>query len=350
MNKSIVFSTLLFSSFLYGYEAIETSSENNNPVIKSPEEIKIEIDQAQRDFEIASKIFIPWYTGPLIASSANNVPPMRVNIQPYLYLKLTHAEYDNNRRSADISNISSISPLFIFQLGLTNWLDFTTAPQGNFQWQKSSFGAAFNDLPVQFGFQICHETPYIPSIRFVLGELFPTGKYQNLNPERLGLDSGGAGAYQTIFGLNISKVFWWFKLNPIAFRFASSYNAPNCKVSVENHNTYGGGNGTKGKVDVGQTLNLDLGIELSINQKWVFATDLCYTSSQKSTFKGKNGITAEGLVASVGTPSSDQLSLAPAIEYNINENSGFIGGLWFTATGRNSANFLQLVLSYTALF
>ncbi len=343
MNRYLIFQCLLAPILLSGFEAV-SETEAEKPQIKSPEEIKIELNQAETDFEIAQKIFIPWYTGPLIASSANNVPPGHINLQPYFYMKLTHAEYNHERRSVDIPNISSLSPLFIFQVGLTDWLDFTTAPQGNFQWQKSAFGGSFNDLPLQFGFQIYHETPYIPSIRFVLGELFPTGKYQNLNPTRLGLDSGGQGAYQTIFGLNISKVFWWFKLNPIALRFASSYNVANAKVNVKNYNTYGGGFGTDGKVSVGNTLNLDLGLEISINQKWVFATDLCYTSSQKSTFKG---FTAQG--TNVGSPSSDQLSIAPAIEYNINSNSGFIGGVWFTATGRNSANFVQLVLSYTIL-
>ena len=43
--------------------------------IKSPEEIQAELDQAEAQFRKAEKMFNPWYTGPLIASSASMVPP-----------------------------------------------------------------------------------------------------------------------------------------------------------------------------------------------------------------------------------------------------------------------------------
>lgn len=66
----------------------------NTPDLKSPEDIQLEINQAQTDFEIAQKMFIPWYTGPLITSSANNVAPGHFNIQTYLYLTVNHAQFN----------------------------------------------------------------------------------------------------------------------------------------------------------------------------------------------------------------------------------------------------------------
>lgn len=338
MNKTFLTFSLSIAS-LFSAETVEP--------LKSPEEIQQEINQAQSDFEIAEKMFNPWYTGPLIASSASNVPPGQILLQPYLYLTTNYAHFNDHRKSISTPNTFIMSPLCVFETGITNWMDITVVPQGFFRWESGKFGDGFADLPIQLGFQIKKETPYIPKMRLVVGTLFPTGKYQHLNASKLGLDATGQGAYQTILGFNMSKVFWWFKLHPIAARLATSYIIPDHHVSVKDFNAFGGGYHTNGDVKIGNTLTMDLGVEVSITQRWVFATDFVYTTSNKTTFSGNEGLTSDGLPASNGGPSSDQFSLAPAIEYNFNENSGFIGGVWFTVTGRNSANFVSVLLSYT---
>lgn len=326
------------------------SFANGPESVKSPEQIQRELNQAQSDFETAQKMFIPWYTGPLITGSANNVPVGRVNIQGYLFLENQYASFTGNRKSVSIDDIYTVNPLFLVQYGITKWLDFTATGQGFFRWQNSQNAQHFGDTTVNFGLQILTQKPYSPSIRFVIGENFPSGKYEHLSANKNGIDSTGAGAYSTNIGLNFNQIFWGSLLHPVSVRFSSSYTIPNHKVDVEGFNSYGGGYGTNGKVDVGQTLNLDLGIEVSLTQKWVFATDIAYFYSNSSSFSGTPGTTSTGAVASNGAPSADQLSLAPAIEYNPNENGGFIGGIWFPVTGRNSSNFISLVLSYTYLF
>ena len=89
----------------------------------------------------------------------------------------------------------------------------------------------------------------------------------------------------------------------------------------------------------------DTSIELSFTQKWVLAIDLVYTYQNHSTFSGHKGRTAAGTTASVGAPSNDNLSCAPAIEYNPADNIGFLAGVWFAITGRNSSDFVAGVLS-----
>ncbi|MCI0381899.1 MAG: hypothetical protein L0207_02465 [Chlamydiae bacterium] len=328
-------------SFLYGQEEVE---------IKSPEEIQQELDQAQRDFEIAQKMFIPWYTGPLITGSANNVPAGRYNIQPYLFFNETYARYNGNRKSVDIPNIFTFNPLVVLQRGLTSWLDITLVPQAFFRWSQHKSTQQFGDTAVTFGLQALTQTPYAPSIRFTIGENFPSGKYKRLNPNKNGIDGVGAGVYSTVFGINLNKIIWQFPLHPISLRFSGTYQVPNNRAPVRGFNAYGGGFGTKGRVKAGQVLNLDVGVEVSLTQRWVLATDFVYTYSWKSTFSGNPGISPLGLLAANGAPSSDQFSIAPAIEYNVSEKGGFIGGVWFTLTGRNSSNFIALVLSYTYLF
>jgi hypothetical protein len=342
-----------FSAFfcsLYCVASATAATTAPKQPIESPQQIQMELQGAQQDFEIAQKMFIPWYTGPLITGSANNVAQGHANIQPYLFLTLNHGRYTNNRKSINTPNTYIINPLLIVQAGILPWLDVTVSPQGFFKWEKGHNGQGFGDLPLQFGFQIKKETPYIPSFRFILGETFPTGRYKKLSPSKLGLDSSGGGVYATSFGLNISKVFWWSKLHPTAIRSATSYTVSNGKASVRDFNAYGGGEGTNGRVAVGNTVSTDLGVEVSLTQKWVFATDFVYTYSSKDVFTGDQGVLVDGVAPVTGGPSSDQFSISPAIEYNVTDTGGFIGGVWFSVTGRNSANFASIVLSYTQFF
>ncbi len=348
MFKKPLISFLLSSALLCAENGDSSPLRAEN--VKSPAQIREEIEQAQREFEIAQKMFIPWYTGPLITGSANNVPKGKYNVQGYLYTTVNYAQFNSRRKSITTPKTTILNPLLVLQAGLTDWLDLSAFPQGFFKWRQDFYAGNFGDLGAQFGFQIVKEKQYIPSIRFVLGEVFPTGKYQRLSSEKGGLDSTGSGAFITVVGLNVSKTLWWLSLHPIAIRLATNYNVPDHHVHVRGFNAYGGGFGTDGHVHVGNTFNADLGLEVSLTQKWVFATDLAYTYSNKSTFNGYPGKTSLCEPAANGGPSSDQLSVAPAIEYNVSDTAGFIGGVWFSVTGRNSANFVSLVLSYTQLF
>jgi len=318
--------------------------------VKTPEEIQQELDQAQRDFERAKEMFIPWYTGPLITASANNVPKGKYNVQGYLFITTDYAQFNDNRKSKDIPNIFTLKPLLLFQKGLLTWLDITVIGQGFFRWREGEYAQRYGDTSVQCGFQLVKQTPYVPSVRLILGESFPTGRYQKLHPEKAGIDASGSGAFETIVGLVVNKIFWSNPKHPVSVRFATTYNFPDHSVEVEEFNAYGGGFGTDGKICAGSTLNLDLGVEVSLTQKWVFASDVAYSFSTKSTFSGTPGFIAPGIPAANGGPTSDNLSLAPAIEYNVSSTGGFIGGVWFPITGRNSSNFISAVLSYTQLF
>ncbi len=340
----------LFSLFLLTHLIAEESVTSQPTPTKTPEQIQVEIDKAQMDFKIAQKMFSPWYTGPLITGSASLVPPKQVMLQPYLYFTVNYAAFNAHRRSVGTPNTYVLNPLIVIQAGITNWMDITTVPQGYFRWTQGEFGDGFGDLPIQLGFPLVKETLYVPKMKLLVGETFPTGKYQHLNPNKLGLDATGQGSFQTVIALNMTKVFWWFELHPIATRLGTNISIPNNKVNVHGYNTYGGGHGTDGEIREGVSLNVDFGFEVSINQKWVFATDIAYTYSAKSTFSGTPGEISPGIPAINGLPWSDSLSLAPAIEYNQNDSAGFIGGIWFPVTGRNSSNFASLVLSYYIVF
>jgi hypothetical protein len=120
---------------------------------RSPQQIADDLNSIQNEFEVAREIFIPWYTGPLITGSANNVPQGRFNLQPYAFLDLTYSAYDGHRNVVNISNIYTINPVVVLQAGITNWLDVTLVPQGFFRWQKDHNGQGFGDLPCNLAFR-----------------------------------------------------------------------------------------------------------------------------------------------------------------------------------------------------
>ena len=340
MRRFLIAALLCGSTFLWAQESAHTT----------PEQIEQELQSAEHQFEKAKKMFNPWYTGPLITPSASMMPPGWGNIQPYIFVTDNYARFNSERKSKSLSShLVNLNPLVYAQFGVTKTMDLTVSAQANANWQYDHSGAGFGDMSALVGFPICTQTIHVPAIKLSIKETFPTGQYQHLNSNGLGLSATGAGSYQTQFSLSVSKVLFWSYLHPMNFRLYLSYNIPT-PVSVHGFNNYGGGFGTHARVHPGNTFSSDMGFEISLNQRWVFATDIAYSAQNETTYSGYAGKTASGDTASIGGGYNDNLSLAPAIEYNWNENLGILGGVWFSVYGRNSNNFVSGIVSLTWTF
>lgn len=321
-----------------------TYAQDNEPP-ESPEQIQQELNDAEDQYKKAKEMFNPWYTGPLITPSASMMPPGQANIQPYVFVADNYAQFNEDRHSIKLPHkLISLNVSSIVQCGLTDTCDFILGVSGVANWQNGHFGGGFQDLNTTLGFPITRETLYLPKIKFSVKETFPTGKYEDLSLNGLNLNSTGGGSYQTQFSLAFGKLIWWTYPYPMNVRLFLGYNIAT-PVHVRNFNAYGGGFGTRGKVRPGNTFTADFGYELSFTQRWVFAIDAVYTAQNRTKFHGTAGVDALDAPASVGGGYNDNLSLAPAIEYNWNENLGVLGGAWFSVYGRNSTNFAQAVLS-----
>ncbi|MBM3184606.1 MAG: hypothetical protein FJZ64_04810, partial [Chlamydiae bacterium] len=175
-----------------------------------PEQIAAELADAQTQFDHALELFNPWYTGPLITPSATMIPPGKAMIQPYIYFTDTYGAFDQNRDRVSAPNEFSINILpVILQVGVTPSVDTTIIMGTLAQWKNGQFGGGFQDIILQAGFKITGETLYVPKMKFSVSQSFPTGKYQNLDPEKLGIDGTGAGSWGTTFTYTIGKVFFW---------------------------------------------------------------------------------------------------------------------------------------------
>lgn len=313
-----------------------------NAQIKTPQQIQKELDQAEAQYKRAKKMFNPWYTGPLITPSPGMMPPGNANIQPYTFVSGTYAQFNKNRESIGLAhNIYSLKQTSGMATGITKTVDFAATPAAIVQWQNGETGGGFQDISATIGFLINPETMYIPGMKFTINETFPTGKYQHLSLNGLGLNATGGGTFQTQFGFAISKIIWWVYDHPMNVRWFVAYTVET-PVHVKGFNTYGGDLTTHGVVHPGNSFTTDLGLEWSFTQRWVLALDVAYVNQNQTTFKGFS-------TAPVGGGYNDNLSLAPALEYNWNPNLGVVAGCQFSVYGRNSANFVngQFSVTYT---
>jgi len=301
--------------------------------------------------EYHKKAYDPWYTGPLLAASANNIEKGKFNLQPYLYFRDKHGVYNKKWGHHTLPDTFTFESELFFQMGFTSWLDLTMRVESFYKEKEGKDSFEFGDISASFGFQIIKEEDFTikPSIRFEAAIGFPTGKYKNLNPQKNGIDSSGSGAYEAVFSLNFSKVVYWFENHPIAWRLNPSY-AYSTEAKVTNFNVYGGGYNTKGKVKPGNLLAVILAFEYSFTQRWVFATDFSQVNTSKTTFKGNPGTTINGTIATNTQSSSSQTSIAPALEYNFNKNLGILGGIHFSIKQRNASEFFAGIISATYTF
>lgn len=282
----------------------------------------------------------PWFTGPILTTSAYVVPYGYVNLEPYVFVTITKGAYDDEWHSHRVPTFVSVNPQMQAQIGISKRSQFSFYPQFFYNKTEGKESLRFGDLPLQFAFQCYFDTPETPwpAVKFTIQETCPTGEYQRLDPKKLKTDSTGAGSFATFAGFTFGRKYHFGGWHWLSTRLQLGYTylAP---VHVRSFNTYGGGHGTVGKVYPGNAFSALLGLEYSLTRNWVLALDVDEQYSKKTRFKGKSA-------SKVGGPLSQQLSLAPGIEYNFSAKCGLLGGAWFTVAGRNSSQFLSWVIAF----
>ncbi len=296
--------------------------------------------------ETAEQMPQAWLVGPLLTPSAHVVPKGHFNYEPYLYGSTTYGGYNSRWHGVKLpQNVYQIYTQQNFQIGMPYLMDFTFTPQFAWNYTEGAGHWVLNDMPFGFDFQLHYRQPkeWFPSVKLAIRANFPLGKYQRLNPKKLGQDIGGSGSWTPSIAINMSRMLWFGGVQFLSLRWSVGYAFPT-PVHVKGFNAYGGGHHTRGTVFPGQNLQVLFGMEYTWTRHWAFALDLDYSHNNKTRFKGHKGKTA-GVPNVIGRPSSEQFSLAPAFEYNWSANVGMIAGVWFTVAGRNSGEFAQGVVA-----
>ncbi len=286
----------------------------------------------------------PWFTGPLLTLSSTLLPPGFIGIEMYMRFNVKTGIYDRHWYARETPNFYTIGPLMLIQLGLADWIQLQMISLASYNKTRGESSYVFNDLSANVSFQLHKGKGH--NVKFYIQELFPTGRYQHLRMHKLGTDIGGGGCFVTQLGLIFGKIhencgsYFSWRFNPF-YNFRSSR-------PVRGINAYGGAHNTKGKIHLGASFGAFLGMEYTLTQNWVLASDVYGIYQDKISFSGKAGIQVNGTKASVGLHSSVQFGLAPAIEYNWSESIGIVFGPWFTIAGRNTSRFINglIALNY----
>lgn len=281
----------------------------------------------------------PWMTGPLLAPSGKTIPAGHFNFEPYGF----YTDYPKGFRNIEVTPILTV--------GLTDFLDLQTSLPYDYSWDRGQHGNDIGDYSLGLGMQLLRqqESSWLPDLRMVIQEVFPTGRFENLNPNKLGTDQTGSGAYQTFIGFNFQKVLSFANEHYLRTRL-SLVAARSGDVTVEGANVFGGGLMTEGRVRGGNSYSADLAFEYSLTQHIVPVFEALYVNSSATNFDGNPGFTPGGTVAAVGGRGGNQASLAPALEYNFNSNLGIISGVWFSVTGPHAAKFVTGTVAINCYF
>ncbi len=273
----------------------------------------------------------PVFAGTLLTYISENAEPGHLIYQPVLFVTGFYGVYNKHWKEKDRKTIGQVDLNTTLETGITKNFDISVIFDGFYNRYRGRGTVLYGDTEVDLGWQISRDKKdsWVPDARLLVGEIFPTGKFQHLDPEKGGSDISGAGSYVTVVVGVIQKIFYVWPNHPCNFNLNLIYFWPT-KVKVSGLNVYGNGEGT---ASPGNHFIADLGLEYKFDKYWGAGTDFRYEHQGKSSFKRG------------GLPSSEIFSLAPSLEYNFSENLTLAWGAWFSVAGRNSLAFASGVVN-----
>jgi hypothetical protein len=279
-----------------------------------------------------------WWTGPMLAPSANTLPPGHFLIEPYVYDVITQGFYDAKGRRVTAPHENSFGSLTYMLYGVRN--NFTVGIIPTFGYNEvsnepSSAGLGVGDLTLQaqYRFHKFREGSWIPAMSIALQETLPTAKYDQLGNRPS--DGLGGGAFTTSPAFYSQTYFWLPNGRILRMRFnvAPAFSR---QVSIHDASVYGTSSGFRGHANPGPSIFVDAAWEYSLTKQWVLALDATYRRQGNTSVTGYN-ISDPSQPVRLSSGSSDVYGLAPAIEYNWKRNLGVLLGVRLIPTARNSS-------------
>ena len=261
-----------------------------------------------------------WWTGPMLANSAHTLPQGHVLIESYLYDAI----------SGKTNTVNSLSYLLY---GATDWLTLGLVPTAGYASLRDGpdrAGPKWGDteLRAQLRIAALDAERGIPDVAVALIETVPTGKYDRL--ARAG-DGFGGGATGTALAL-YSQMVWWMPNGRILRTRLDLQGGVWNDTRVSGVSVYGTGPDFQGRARPGNRYSIDAALEYSVTREWVLALDVIASHGNGAIALGFEG-TSPVLLHS---GSSDGVGFAPALEYNVSSNLGFLAGLRVLPAGHNS--------------
>jgi hypothetical protein len=275
------------------------------------------------------------FTGSLASNNGAVSPTGTLAIQPYIYYSETRREFDNQGNRHAVQPSRSWRSIIVTTYSLTNALSVAVVPSFSRSSSNGAVADSFRLGDTTLRFQYMLQAPNAdgtrPAISLAASHRFATGKYDRLgnNP----LIATGTGAEVNTLGFFYQQYAWLPNGRPLRLRANVNWSPRPGLVGIRHESAYGTERGFTGMARPGVSVNALLAAEYSINKVWALATDLIYTHASGTWL---NGTDAAGQPVNRMGNAGSQWAIAPAVEYTLNGNVGFIAGTQFAFAGRRT--------------
>jgi hypothetical protein len=294
-----------------------------------------------------------WWTGPLLAPNASSFPRGRALVETYVYDVIADGRFDVNGHRHASAGEHDLGSLSYIIYGLTDRLAVGLLPRFGF---NEPAGAANSSAPgigdfgaqLQYGLTSFHEGSSVPATAVVIGETFPTGRYDHLERASDGL---GAGVYTTSLGWYSQEYLWLPNGRILRVRLDLTY-AVSASSGVRDASVYGTGPGFRGRAYPGDSFNADAAAEYSLTRSWVLAADLIYQHNGSTRVAGSVLPSAPGAATALDVQSGagEYFAIAPAVEFNWSPRAGVIVGARIIGLGRNATGSITPAAAINLVF
>ena len=270
-----------------------------------------------------------WWTGPMLANSAETLPPGHFLFEPYLYdIRTSHTDSFGSRTYILYGLVNNLS------IGLIPVFGYNKVSNGP---NSSSPGIGDWQLQAQYRLTRFHEGSWMPTVAIQLQETLPTGKYDQLGNRPA--DGLGSGAYATTVAVNSQTYLWLPNGRILRVRLDVSETFSR-STHVKGVSVYGTDEGFRGTVKPGNGFFADLAFEYSLTERWVLATDFTYGHNGNTRLIGVDRVDPGNVPypqnVRLNSGSSTSFGVAPAIEYNWTPAIGVLLGTRVIFGGHNS--------------
>ena len=270
-----------------------------------------------------------WWTGPMLANSAETLPTGHMLIEPYFYDVTSKGSDSFGSRAYVLYGLTDR-----LSVGLIPIIGYNRVSNG-----PNSAGVGLGDqiLQVQYRLTRFHEGSWLPTLAVQLQETLPTGRYDNLTRTSDGL---GGGAWATTLGLNAQSYFWMpnGRLLRARLNLTRTFSGD---ADVSGASVYGTALGFRGTARPGDAFYLGTSLEYSLTRRWVLALDLFRNHDGATRVDGSSDpIDALPTPVHLQAGASDAYGYAPAVEYSWTPNLGVLLGARVIVGGHNTTRSL----------
>lgn len=347
--KIYILVTLLFFSFLI---ESKVSADDHSKVALG--RVKNSLSLYNKDPKPksgANNQFQQWFTGPLFTPAPITLDPKHPGIGIGAFEAFYFGEFDKKWRiksGSDFKKYWSTNFLIYPQFGITKRIGMEGFTVLVNSYSDGNCSAQFQDTVYRIGCQLTtdqlNNTSWTPDSRLILEEMFPTGKYNKLDPNLNGIDLTGQGSYQTGLYLAWQKSFKQHTRH--AFNLAGAFGYLILSSSkIKGLNFYGGSPKSEGRAYPGNVISIFSSGELELTEH----INLSYDSNFRFNFGGKYK-SKSGDDPSVKVPQFSIFYFTVEAEVTISERSGFLLGPYFTIAGQRAPAFVSFFLAYMYLF